>query len=92
VHPGFGGQRFMSEMVPKIARARHLIDSAGLAAELEVDGGIDAGTAPIVAEAGARLLVAGSAIFAQPDPVAAARRIREAAQSSLAPVSPEGTR
>jgi ribulose-phosphate 3-epimerase len=92
VHPGFGGQSFMSEIVPKIARARHLLDSAGLAVELEVDGGIDAGTAPIVAEAGARLLVAGSAIFAQPDPVAAAHRIRQAAQSSLATVQPEGTR
>jgi ribulose-phosphate 3-epimerase len=92
VHPGFGGQRFMSEIVPKIARARHLIDSAGLAVEVEVDGGIDEGTAPIVTEAGARLLVAGSAIFAQPDPVAAARRIRRAAFAALPVVPPEGTR
>jgi ribulose-phosphate 3-epimerase len=91
VHPGFGGQSFMSEVVPKIARARHLFDSAGLAVELEVDGGIDEGTAPIVTEAGARLLVAGSAIFAQPDPVAAARRIREAAHAALPTVVPEGT-
>ncbi len=92
VHPGFGGQRFMSEVVGKIARARHAIDSAGLAVDLEVDGGIDVGTAPIVTEAGARLLVAGSAIFAQPDPVAAAHRIREAAQAALATVAPEGAR
>lgn len=92
VHPGFGGQRFMSEIVPKIARARHLIDSAGLSAEVEVDGGIDEGTAPIVTEAGARLLVAGSAIFAQPDPVAAARRIRVAALAALPAVTSEGTR
>jgi ribulose-phosphate 3-epimerase len=92
VHPGFGGQSFMSEVVPKIARARHLFDSGGLSVELEVDGGIDEGTAPIVTEAGARLLVAGSAIFAQPDPVAAARRIREAARSALPTVVPEGTR
>jgi ribulose-phosphate 3-epimerase len=92
VHPGFGGQSFMSEIVPKIARARHLFDSAGLAVELEVDGGIDEGTAPIVTEAGARLLVAGSAIFAQPDPVAAARRIREAAHAALPTAVPEGTR
>jgi ribulose-phosphate 3-epimerase len=91
VHPGFGGQSFMSEIVPKIARARQLIDAAGLAVELEVDGGIDVGTAPIVTEAGARLLVAGSAIFAQPDPVAAARRIRQAGQAALAAVPPEGT-
>jgi ribulose-phosphate 3-epimerase len=92
VHPGFGGQRFMSEIVPKIARARHLIDSAGLSVEVEVDGGIDEGTAPIVTEAGARLLVAGSAIFAQLDPVAAARRIREAALAALPAVTSEGTR
>jgi ribulose-phosphate 3-epimerase len=92
VHPGFGGQRFMSEIVPKIARARQLIDSAGLAVEVEVDGGIDEATAPIVTEAGARLLVAGSAIFAQSDPVAAARRIREAALAALPGVPPEGTR
>jgi ribulose-phosphate 3-epimerase len=92
VHPGFGGQGFMSEIVPKIAQARHAIDSAGLSVELEVDGGIDVVTAPIVTEAGARLLVAGSAVFAQPDPAAAAHRIREAAQAALATVPPEGTR
>lgn len=83
VHPGFGGQSFMDEMVPKIARARQAIDSAGLSVELEVDGGIDQRTAPIVAEAGARLLVAGSAIFGQADPVAAAHEIRESARAAL---------
>ena len=92
VHPGFGGQMFMSEMVPKIARARHAIDSAGLVVDLEVDGGIDPETAPSVTAAGARLLVAGSAIFAQPDPVAAAHRIRQAAQSALVTAGQEGTR
>ncbi len=90
VHPGFGGQSFMSEIVPKIARARQLIDEAGLAVELEVDGGIDVGTAPIVTQAGARLLVAGNAIFAQPDPVVAARRIRQAGQAALGAAPPGG--
>ncbi|HTW10931.1 MAG TPA: ribulose-phosphate 3-epimerase [Acidimicrobiales bacterium] len=83
VHPGFGGQRFMSEVVPKIALARRAIDERGLHVTLEVDGGIDPATAPIVAEAGARLLVAGSAIFGQDDPVAAAKRIRQAAAEAV---------
>jgi ribulose-phosphate 3-epimerase len=91
VHPGFGGQSFMEEVLPKIARARRAIDAAGLAVELEVDGGIDRRTAPMVAEAGARLLVAGSAIFGHDDPVAAAREIRQAASSVLGSAT-EGAR
>jgi ribulose-phosphate 3-epimerase len=83
VHPGFGGQSFMNEVVPKIARARRAINARGLVVELEVDGGIDAATAHIVASAGARLLVAGSAIFGHADAVGAARNIREAAVSAL---------
>jgi ribulose-phosphate 3-epimerase len=84
VHPGFGGQSFMTEVVPKIARARRAIDDAGLTVELEVDGGIDARTAPVVALAGARLLVAGNAIFGQEDAMAAAHRVRQAAMTALA--------
>ncbi len=84
VHPGFGGQGFMNEVVPKIAAARQAIDSAGLSVVLEVDGGIDPTPAPIVTRAGARLLVAGNAIFGHDDRVAAAREIREAAASALA--------
>jgi ribulose-phosphate 3-epimerase len=91
VHPGFGGQSFMSEVVPKIARARQAIDARGLAVELEVDGGIDAHTAPAVATAGARLLVAGKAIFGQDDPVSAAATIREAATSALGWQAAPGT-
>jgi ribulose-phosphate 3-epimerase len=79
VHPGFGGQSFMAEVVPKIRRARDEIDQRGLAVALEVDGGIDVRTAPAVAEAGATVFVAGSAIFHQPDPAAAALAIRQAA-------------
>jgi ribulose-phosphate 3-epimerase len=84
VHPGFGGQSFMNEVVPKVARARQVIDSDGLDVELEVDGGIDARTAPVVARAGARLLVAGSAIFGPQDALAAARAVREAATRAVA--------
>ena len=63
VNPGFGGQKFISAMLDKIRRVRRLIDATKPELELEVDGGIDATTAPQVVEAGARVLVAGSAIF-----------------------------
>jgi ribulose-phosphate 3-epimerase len=81
VHPGFGGQSFMAEVVPKIRRTKEAIVAGGLDVAIEVDGGIDEDTAPIVAEAGASVFVAGSAIFGDPDPEAAARRIRVAADS-----------
>jgi ribulose-phosphate 3-epimerase len=83
VHPGFGGQSFIEEVVGKVGRARKAIDEKGLAVEIQVDGGIDAATVPAVVRAGARLLVAGSAIFGQADRVAAARSIREAAAAAI---------
>jgi len=76
VNPGWGGQRFIPTSPDKVARV------AALAAEgtaVEVDGGIDAQTAPLVVEAGANLLVAGSAVFGDPDPGAAYQRIAAAA-------------
>lgn len=63
VNPGFAGQAFMEEVLDKIASLRHILDERELACELEVDGGISAQTAPRVVGAGARVLVAGSAIF-----------------------------
>lgn len=63
VNPGYAGQEFMEEVVEKIASARRALDGQGLKAELEVDGGISAETAGKVVQAGARVLVAGSAIF-----------------------------
>ena len=63
VKPGFPGQRFMPEVLPKITAAREYIKKKGLAVEIEVDGGIDANTAHKVVAAGADILVAGSAIF-----------------------------
>jgi ribulose-phosphate 3-epimerase len=63
VDPGFGGQEFITSTLPKIRRVRELIDRARPECELEVDGGIHPATAPLVVEAGARVLVAGSAIF-----------------------------
>ena len=63
VNPGYSGQSFMEEVVDKIAALRRILDEGGLSAELEVDGGITAQTAPRAVAAGARVLVAGSAIF-----------------------------
>ena len=63
VNPGFGGQPFIEAMLDKIARLRAELDKKGLAAELEVDGGINAEVAPRVVRAGARVLVAGAAVF-----------------------------
>jgi ribulose-phosphate 3-epimerase len=79
VHPGFGGQSFIDDVLEKLRRARHDIDEGGLACDLEIDGGIDLHTAPEAAAAGANVLVAGSAIFATPDPLAAAAAIRDVA-------------
>jgi ribulose-phosphate 3-epimerase len=79
VFPGFGGQSFMGDVMPKVSLARREIDDNALGVDIEVDGGIDVRTAPIVVEAGANVLVAGSAIFARPEPLEAARAIRAAA-------------
>jgi len=78
VHPGFGGQSFMHEVMPKVARARAEIDRRGLQVALEVDGGIDEHTGPIAAAAGADTFVAGNAIFGADDALGAARRLRAA--------------
>jgi ribulose-phosphate 3-epimerase len=63
VNPGYGGQAFIPSVLPKIRRLRQLIDEAGLATELEVDGGIKPGNVAIVLEAGANVIVAGSAVY-----------------------------
>jgi ribulose-phosphate 3-epimerase len=78
VNPGFGGQKFIEPVVPKIRRISQMINERGLPVEIEVDGGIDATTARMVVDAGARILVAGSAIFGQRDRAAAMRSIRNA--------------
>ena len=79
VEPGFGGQRFIAEMLPKIAEARRAIANHDLALWLEVDGGINADTAAQCAEAGADVFVAGSAVFDAADPAAAGAAIKAAA-------------
>lgn len=76
VEPGFGGQSFMHDQLPKISRIRELIDTLTPGCELEVDGGIDEKTAALVVEAGADVLVAGSAVFGKTDRAAAVQVIR----------------
>ena len=63
VNPGFGGQAFIPSMLPKITRVRAMIDERGLSTDLEVDGGVSASTAASVVQAGANVLVAGSAVY-----------------------------
>jgi len=78
VRPGFGGQEFMPEAAKKIAKVREIVGSD---IRIEVDGGIDPQTTPIVVSYGADTLVAGNAIFAKSDRIAAINAIREAAES-----------
>ena len=81
VNPGYAGQQFMENVLDKIARLRARLDKEGWAAELEVDGGITAETAPRVVQAGATVLVAGSAVFAGREGI---KQALEQIRSSLA--------
>jgi ribulose-phosphate 3-epimerase len=84
VNPGFGGQTFILRSESKIPDVRVLLDRAGnTGALIEVDGGIDATTAPRVVAAGARVLVAGHAIFGTPDPERATRDLKALAAGAL---------
>ncbi len=87
VNPGFGGQTFIPRSESKIAALRALIARRGARARIEVDGGIDPGTAGRVVAAGAQILVAGAAVFGQPDPVVALQRLREAATAAATPAA-----
>ncbi|MDR1989655.1 MAG: ribulose-phosphate 3-epimerase [Acidobacteriaceae bacterium] len=88
VNPGFGGQTFITRSESKVREIRALLDRTGNhQAAVEIDGGIDLHTAPRVVAAGARILVAGSAIFKTADPAKALRDLRAAAERAL-PASP----
>jgi ribulose-phosphate 3-epimerase len=79
VNPGFGGQSFIPETLPRIASIRKILDNRGLSAELEVDGGINAENAPDIVKAGANVLVAGNSIFRAKEGIRRAiQRLREA--------------
>ncbi len=86
VNPGFGGQTFIPHSVEKVRHVRAVLDAAGSAAPIEIDGGIDEATAATVVAAGATILVAGNAIFGSHDPERATRALRAAA--SGAPIIP----
>ena len=83
VHPGFGGQGFIRDVVPKIKALRDLREAEGYDFEIEVDGGINLETAPLAARAGADILVAGAAVFRSENPAAAVRAIADAAAAGL---------
>ena len=76
VEPGFGGQAFMDSQLATIRRVRELIDKYNPSCDLEVDGGVNSSTAKLVVEAGANVLVAGSAVYGAPDIEAAIRSLR----------------
>ncbi len=81
VNPGFGHQHFLHTTLPKIGRARRMIDRIKPGCDLEVDGGVDVATTPLAVAAGANVLVAGSAIFNDSEGVTdAMKRLRAAAQ------------
>jgi len=79
VNPGFGGQKFIHTSVDKLRRLRRMIDERGLSVRIEIDGGIDAGNVQKIVEAGAEIIVAGSAVFGKGNPTDAAREMIEAA-------------
>ncbi len=78
VEPGFGGQSFMADMMPKVEALRELIDKEELSVKIQVDGGIDKNTIGVAAKAGADIFVAGSALFKQEDYTKAISELRNA--------------
>jgi ribulose-phosphate 3-epimerase len=82
VHPGYGGQHFLPEVLPKLTALRTEIGRRGLPVDLSVDGGIDLGTGPEAARAGANVLVAGTALYRAPDMAAAIADLRRAAAAA----------
>lgn len=78
VHPGFGGQAFIPEVLGKVETARKWVDRGDLTVDIQIDGGINPETARLAASAGANVFVAGTAIFRADDPVAAVARLRTA--------------
>ena len=82
VEPGFGGQAFLPEVLPKIEAARNMVDSEGLEADIQIDGGVTVATAPVARRAGADLFVAGSAVFGREDPAGAVKELRTAIEAA----------
>jgi len=87
VNPGFSGQTFIPRSESKVREVRALLDRAGNSAPVEIDGGIDQHNVAKVVSAGARIIVAGSAIFHTPDPERATRELKAAALGALMPAA-----
>jgi len=83
VNPGFGGQKFIRSVLPKIKELKQMIDNAGLPIDIEVDGGIDEITATDVVKAGANILVAGTAVFKATDIAKAITKLRGKGNSNV---------
>lgn len=77
VNPGFGGQKFIDEILAKTRRMRRMIDESGSKALIQIDGGVNAETAPLLVEAGADVLVSGSYIFKAADPIATIHDLKQ---------------
>lgn len=77
VNPGFGGQKFIDEILAKTRRLRRMIDESGSKALIQIDGGVNAETAPLLVEAGAEVLVSGSYIFKAADPIATIHDLKQ---------------
>jgi ribulose-phosphate 3-epimerase len=82
VNPGFGGQTFMPEVLPKVEALRKTVDRRGLAVDIEIDGGITAANAAAARAAGAEVFVAGTSVFGTVDPAAAIRSLRQAIEGN----------
>ncbi len=81
VEPGYGGQAFIPQVLPKVAEAREWVEERGLGTDIQIDGGITPETAPLAVSAGANVLVAGTSVFGQVDPSAAIAELRRAEET-----------
>jgi ribulose-phosphate 3-epimerase len=84
INPGFGGQKLIPTTLEKVRYVRDQINARGLRVDVEVDGGVDLSTVSDCVQAGANVLVAGTAVFGQPDPAAAGRALLDAAAAKIA--------
>lgn len=83
VNPGFGGQRFLPSILPKIRKAKEILQSSGLGTEIEVDGGLNEENVPLVVEAGANILVAGHSVYGQGEIARNISLLRRSAKKAL---------
>ena len=81
VEPGYGAQSFIPDVLPKVEKAREWVENRGLAADIQIDGGITSETAPLAVSAGANVLVAGTSVFGASDPSAAVTELRRAIET-----------